>query len=141
MRYRDRAGQILTEAEAALRSLVRQAAAAGDYDAIVEIAKIARDVESVHHAGMVDTIPSIKFSEQREVPLKRRSLPDVAVSTSRKKYPAFFRSNDLLVKVGWSKKHRAEYEHRAPRLVLDAWIETLGHRARHNGRFSTGQLL
>jgi hypothetical protein len=35
-------------------------------------------------------------------------------------YPKFFRRGEELVKVGWSKKERKEYHHRAPRVAVDA---------------------
>jgi hypothetical protein len=37
----------------------------------------------------------------------------------REDYPKFFRRVDELVKVGWSKKERKEYSHRATRRVVD----------------------
>ncbi|MCA9305050.1 MAG: hypothetical protein KDA16_00830 [Phycisphaerales bacterium] len=44
----------------------------------------------------------------------------------KRDYPRFERDDDKLVKVGWSKKHREEYEHRAPRDAVNAFVRHLG---------------
>lgn len=40
-------------------------------------------------------------------------------------YPRFERDGDRLVKIGWSKKNKEAYEHRAPREAVDAFVRHL----------------
>ena len=46
-------------------------------------------------------------------------------STNRLAYPRFGRDGDRLVKVGWSKKAKSEYEHKASHATVLAVAETL----------------
>jgi hypothetical protein len=40
-------------------------------------------------------------------------------------YPRFFREGDQLVKVGWSRRLREEYQHKAPRRAVDLVVATI----------------
>jgi len=73
-----------------------------------------------------------------ETPAKPVSMPAVSPAlhetprktSSRKaqkdkEYPSFERDGNRLVKVGWSKKHRVEYEHRAPREAVASLVRHL----------------
>ena len=40
-------------------------------------------------------------------------------------YPKFVREGDNLVKIGWSKSQRAEYEHKSPKRLLAVLCESL----------------
>jgi len=150
MAYTITALEILRKAEIALRDVVGKAAAAGDYDAIVGIVKIAKSIDDMSlqlsggatpNLGVTNS-PSAGERSVSEVP-ERKTHQNSRVSRpgSHKGYPAFFRSNDVLIKVGWSKKHRAEYEHRAPKQVLHAWVQALRSSLNRNGRFRTEDLL
>jgi hypothetical protein len=41
------------------------------------------------------------------------------------RYPKFVREGDNLVKIGWSKSQRAEYEHKSPKRLLAVLCESL----------------
>jgi hypothetical protein len=56
---------------------------------------------------------------------KARKGPQRARSSKLEGYPRFFRSADDLVKIGWSKRERAEYQHKAPQSVLALLIRKL----------------
>lgn len=90
----------LAKCESELRSLLAQAASSGDYDAVIQLTSWARTVGGL----MGGTLPSIA-DEPRAAP-KRKSVGST--------YPRFERRGDNLVKIGWSKRERAEYEHKAP---------------------------
>ena len=53
-------------------------------------------------------------------------------------YPRFARSGDRLVKIAWSKKNGAEYEHRAPHVAVLAVVSSL--RKLGSGEFSMEEL-
>ncbi len=54
---------------------------------------------------------------ESKVPIRRRNKLG--------EYPRFVREGDNLVKVGWSKSQRAEYEHKSPQRLLAVLCESL----------------
>jgi len=62
-------------------------------------------------------------------------------SSGRAKYPRFERDGDKLVKVGWSKKKREQYEHRAPYEVVLACARHLASHALAGKVFAMENLL
>ncbi|MCH7598848.1 MAG: hypothetical protein IH973_03755 [Myxococcales bacterium] len=54
--------------------------------------------------------------------------------------PKFARGKDELVKIGWSKKEKSEYQHKAPRQVIGFLIDSLVKTAPAEEVFSTEQL-
>lgn len=121
---------ILRDCEHALRSLLSAAAAEGDYAEVQKLAELAQTVAAL-------------AAEQGRV----ESAPDGApvgtakpAKTVKEAFPQFFRRGDELVKVGWSKKEKRKYHHRAPRRVVSAVataVRSLGNR----GRSFTGNAL
>jgi hypothetical protein len=62
-------------------------------------------------------------------------------TTRRDQYPRFLRDGDRLVKLAWSKKERAPYEHRAPREVINALIVAVQKRKGENKLFQASDIL
>lgn len=95
--------KVLTKCEADLRGLVASAADSGDYDAVLRITSFAKQIASMSGAAPA-------------VAPEKRPITDVSKkSTVRATYPRFLRRGDHLVKIGWSKRKKSEYEHKAPR--------------------------
>ncbi len=69
-------------------------------------------------------------------PAKRRGA-----KTATGAYPAFFRDADALIKVGWSKKGRREYEHRAPFRILESVANRVEALTAAQNRFSVEDLV
>lgn len=67
-----------------------------------------------------------------------RLLPAASKASrhSSKTYPMFFGERDNLVKVGWSKKAREEYEHKAPKRTVFALTAALAEAGRNGRRFT-----
>ncbi len=116
----ERIHEILSETSASLTSLIKTAVQDGRFGDVAEIAAVAESIERLKKGGNVAT----------RNPAKRRNADAASTSPIRRsrssskrlarKYPRFERDDDKLVKVGWSKKNRATYEHRAPiRSVYD----------------------
>lgn len=114
--------EAIRECESRLRELMSKASAAGEYDTVIKLMDWAKAVASVldrpiaqpslerensTSANPVDLAPSITS--------KQPSKP----KTTRSRYPRFTKYRNDLVKIGWSKKERKEYQHRAPRKVVD----------------------
>jgi len=124
------AKRVLVEAEGSLRRLIEQGLREQRYRDVAEIAELAeglsrllqssgglegarRETAAVLPAGPAAPPPPIKHSRAK------------GGSTE---YPRFERDGDKLVKIAWSKKNKAAYEHRAPREAVIAFARHLtGH--------------
>ncbi len=71
----------------------------------------------------------------------RNSTEPMPRRATERAYPKFVRDGDVLVKIGWSKKGRTEYEHRAPRIVIDQIVGAIAKLGANGVRFSVEQLL
>ena len=56
-------------------------------------------------------------------------------------YPRFLRDGNHLIKIGWSKKEKAQYEHKAPKAVLHLLLASLIAAGREGHRFTTDDVL
>lgn len=108
-----RAHRAIQEAERQLRSLLEKAVQAGDYDVVVPLTELAKSLSLL--IVRTSTNPSGQDSPGPQ-PKERGA---VSAKTAPRSYPHFRRDKNTLVKVGWSKSSRTEYEHKAPRQVLD----------------------
>lgn len=99
----NKAIKVLTRCEADLRALVASAADGGDYDAVLRITSWAKQI-----ASMPGVTPAVR-------PVDRPTGANTKKAAMRPVYPRFLRRGDLLVKIGWSKREKSEYEHKAPR--------------------------
>jgi hypothetical protein len=137
----EKAANLLRDCEQNLRKLLADAAGQGDYAAVLRITDWAKGLSALVAEGR-----SIEGSIQLPGAASPRNFSSTAghgagtmsvasaaaaagalagTSAARSRspardYPRFFRRGDELVKVGWSKKDRREYAHRAPRRAVDA---------------------
>jgi len=72
---------------------------------------------------------------------KKGSARTGAAKKNRPAYPKFMRDGDHLVKIGWSKKEKAQYEHKSPKSVLGQLLESLLAAGREGHRFTTEDVL
>lgn len=106
----------LTEVLTNLRALVESLPSASSPDEEVpESAGASADSEAV--------VPPPTEEEPREVE-KKPQRTDVS-GRAREKYPQFLIRDDQLVKLGWSPNSAKEYEHRVPKVGVDAFAEYL----------------
>jgi hypothetical protein len=56
-------------------------------------------------------------------------------------YPKFLRDGESILKLGWSKTAKAEYEHKAPKPVLMRLIAALAKLAATKKRFAMDEVL
>lgn len=123
--------EVLIGSERRLREIVGTAAANGDYETAARIMDWAKTV------GALVTEPA-PAGPSADEPVKR----DVRGPGSRSRrtpingqYPKFLRRGEHLVKIGWSKKAHREYEHKAPRRVIDVLASAIAKRS--NGELFT----
>jgi len=146
MSYITRADEALRETEKMLRGLVSEAVNAGDYAAVVQLASWARSV-----AEIVRTLPtSASTGDDRAA---ASSKPPAKVTPSilrgsrggkkslKDEYPRFYRQDDRLVRVAWSKREKKEYEHKAPHVVLRSLAAAMLEKGAGGRVFSTEEVL
>ncbi len=133
--------QILAKTEAELRQLIQQALAEGRYGDVAEIARIADAVARLVARDEAITPKDPLSSPVRNVgPSPVPSIPERRGRSSRA-FPRFERDGDKLVKIAWSKKDRAEYEHKAPRQVVDVLIDAIKSRKGEGAKFEAPDVL
>lgn len=124
--------RVLTEAEASLRKLMEQALKRQRYSEVQELASWAHAISRIGEIGATnDVVAPTKPMEQRDAELKERKPEKPGLSqtgNSESQYPRFEKENDKLVKVGWSKKNRQAYEHRAPIQAVQNVVRELVHK-------------
>ena len=111
--------KLFEDCEQGLQKLITEAVREGDYPGVQRATEFAKAVSTmaseVRAAAAPPTTPATGYAAGAE----RKGRPAAS------NYPKFFRRGEELVKIGWSKKERAEYNHRAPRQAVDATIAAL----------------
>lgn len=142
------AKQVILNAEASLRDLISTALANQRYGEVKELADLANGIAqliscndiqlSVSTPTTVSQPPSSEYKLTKGEPepepeTRNLDLPPVQRSPTKRKdrtrpkagYPKFMKDENRLVKVGWSKKNKAEYEHRVPREAVQGFLRHL----------------
>jgi hypothetical protein len=154
-----RAVVILTDAERRLRELVGSAAAVGDYRTTVLITDWARALGALTQgarqssdselqvapstANAAKTNPMTLVGNARGDSATGRDLNSRPARRKtraplREQYPTFLRHGDSLVKIGWSKKEKREYEHKASHRVVEVLVDAVASRFK-NGKLFTAE--
>ena len=102
--------KVLARCEADLRALLASAADSGDYDAILRITSWAKQI-----ALLSGVTPEVAHET-------RLTAVSIKKAVIRPTYPQFLRRGDYLVKIGWSKREKSEYEHKAPSQAVLAMV-------------------
>jgi hypothetical protein len=101
---------IIRRAEEDLRGLLLKAVDEGDYDSVTKLNEYAKELRNL----LDKTCGSSTL---------REATADIAPSTTG--YPKFFKANDKLIMVGWSKKGGTEYKHEASKAILQSLVSAL----------------
>jgi len=110
---------ILDEAERNLREVIAEAAQAGDYHSV--------DVARVAALEIRNLRARVKSPPIAQEPQRSNTSPHVTSKRKGQKsaYPKFEVRNGTLIRVGWSKKNRREYTHKAPKTVFEQTIKAM----------------
>jgi hypothetical protein len=135
---------ILAGADASLRQLMEAALREQRYSDVAEIAGLAdgiarllqgRPVEqATPHPSPVPFTLSMPASSGSPTPKQSAKSP-------KSQYPRFERDDDKLVKIGWSKKNKATYEHRSPHEAVIAFARHLSGTVTEGKVFAVEDLL
>ncbi|MCH7871850.1 MAG: hypothetical protein IID33_09130 [Planctomycetes bacterium] len=145
------ARQILGNAETRMRELIGSAATAGDYEQALRITNLAQTLgdlaepltEATSGQGASPTqerAPAEKRIAARRQSSRTGSARARPGSKKNGEYPKFYRRGEQLVKVGWSKKEREEYEHKAPLVAAKALASAIEDRSGNGSLFTAEEL-
>ncbi len=124
----------LTHCEEELRKFAAEAAAEGDYDMLARLGSTARAISEIARgqSGPAVSNSSTPAANAPQPEGRELSVSDASTPRSRtgraaasRGYPRFVRRGDELVKIGWSRSDRREYQHRAGHGVLVALRQAL----------------
>jgi len=145
MNLSPQAVDVLLTAERQLVSLANEASERRDYDGATALLEAARRVKMVGDNGaIVNPSPSQTPSVAKSnlgVDSSMPSAPRSARHPRKNEYPKFFCDGDSLVKIGWSKAEKAEYEHKSSKKVVVAVAHALAAAGSKGRRFSMDKLL
>jgi hypothetical protein len=136
MDYINKALDALHQAEKAVAALIAEAGKAREYADAGQLVQLARELKE-----LADRY--VSGSSSASVAFSTVSIP---YSTPRQKlgrvtYPQFLKSGGTLVKVGWSRSNKTEYEHKSPKRVLLTLTAAIADTAKRAKRFSMDDLL
>lgn len=135
MNRRETALHLIRDTESGIRALVEAALAERHYEDVSYLASLASSLSGLTKTAdsrdVLETQSTVSLSKVEQsaslLPTQEKQFAGSKPSKApfRKVYPIFEREGDRLVKVGWSKKDRAAYEHRVPRNVVRIVAEAL----------------
>lgn len=134
---------LVSECEGAVRLLMEEALANRLYNDIPSLAALAAglsELVSGRGVGSAHVGDGAAPPSHRE-PSEHSDVQSSAARPRKDTYPRFERHTDRLVKIGWSKKDRQEYEHRAPIAAVRAVFATLLTSANKRGYIHLDRVL
>jgi hypothetical protein len=139
----EEAASLLRDTEKKLRDMVSTAATSGDYASVLQIASWAQAVTALVNGRAPKAVPAggTNLQEKNAKGAKTSSIQTRASRRPGTEYPQFFRHNDQLIRLAWSKGERKEYIHKAPYLVLKALAKAMAEQGAEGRVFSTDKLL
>jgi hypothetical protein len=139
----EQARKILEQTETSLRELIEHALSEQQYSAVAAIAGIAdavgRLLRDSDRASTLSTAANNGARSKDHVPPSQPAPPTGRIL--RRTYPRFEREGDKVVKIAWSKRDRAEYEHKASRRIVDLLIEAIKARKGAGAKFDAPDVL
>lgn len=138
------ARQVIADAETSLRRLIEEAMREQRYADVAEVARLADALARVcatqlhdRELGKPQLVPNLLTEDAA------RSTPSRRAAPARRKpaFPRFERDSDTLVKVGWSKKNRTSYQHRAPKETVFAFLRHVSASVKPEQVFAVEDLM
>lgn len=142
------AAEILQRTERALQELLAKAAASGRYDELMRLSDLAREVATlVTRAGDLaraegpEDVATNALHSAKSVSDTSGRRPLERTGVRKGSYPKFLRDGETIIKLGWSKTAKAEYEHKSPKTVLIHLVATLAKLPATKKRFAMDAVL
>lgn len=143
-----RAIETLSGAEVALKRLIGEAAEQGEYSSVETLVRWASSLGAMcsekESPKPSRTDVNGEARNQSPAPKTRpqgKNRPRATKHGKRRAYPLFAKSGDSLVKIGWSKSSKSEYQHKAPRIVVTKLVEALARHSSDDSIISMDNIL
>lgn len=144
--------EVIARAEAELRELISESLAKQRYGDVREIAQLADRLAHLSPSREPQFLGQpvgggVPIKELSGEPVRSKRKPaerkkQAVVARGRKRsYPRFVRDGERLVKIGWSKKNRQEYEHRVPLSGVQGLVRHLAGSVKADKVFDIESLL
>lgn len=142
----ERASNAIRQAEQEIREQIAEAATAGTYQLVERLSSIARrlsDMAEEAAATPATNMPPLQATSPgtRKTPTSKPASRAGRRTSRKEGYPRFERTRDVLVKIGWSRKGRSEYIHKAPKAGVDAVARRVMNLGKGGRMFTTEDLL
>lgn len=146
MKHVNEAYTVLLKAEEDIQEVMRRALSEQCYGDVAQIAALAEDFKSLlqseHVEGNQQNRPK---SNQRNASSSRGRTHRKPVmhrtSHAKERYPKFERDGEKLIKIGWSKKEKKIYEHRAPKEAVICFHKQMTNKKDPNTTFTMDEIL
>ena len=127
----------IAEIERELRVVAAEAAKAGNWS-VVKAASMAAECLKPVCDGLSASAPATVVAERS--PRRVRARTSVGVHGTGSGYPRFATKNGELVKIGWSRREKAEYRHRASNSSVQLVARAIVELSRDGRLFNTDDL-
>lgn len=133
---------LLRDTERKLRAMLSSAATCGDYASVLQIASWAQGLTALMNGRGPKTVAT----SGGELPRKSINATNTSVQTRSfrrpgTEYPQFFRHDDQLIRLAWSRGKRREYVHKTPYVVLKMLTKAMAEQGADGRVFSTDDFL
>lgn len=138
-----RAYHVVRAAHGEIQKLITESVAAQNYEDVALLASIARSLLNTTGPTADAQVPTPE-AERSTFEGSPSSSPSAPIAATIKTlsptsgFPRFEREGNRLVKIGWSKKDKATYEHKTPVSAVMAVSDAM---AAKNGKFEMDQVL
>jgi len=134
--------EILRKTEVDLREAIAESARAGDYRAVDLGRSVAVGVQELCERITGHGQKSAKSAGDETEPGERKRHRKIGKRNKPEGLPRIEIRNGSLFRIGWSRKHKQEYEHKVPRVSFDTIVNTMSALAREgNGPFMAEAVL
>lgn len=139
--------EIFQQAESLLTALAADCLARRDFDGASAAIEAARQLDGSQNDSkpLAPSDAELTAIQSGGDTNARRlaSAPQIARTVRPKKgdYPKFLRESSSLIKIGWSKSEKAEYEHKSPRKVLAYLVPAIAKIGAGGKRFAMDRVL
>ncbi|MCL5670298.1 MAG: hypothetical protein M1423_03235 [Acidobacteria bacterium] len=125
----ERTQKLLCDTERGLTELANEAGVDRKYDQAASLIELASKIKQLgEHLQNSSDVPP-KDSAPPATPKQLYAVSEAGRRFRSRlgQYPKFFREGENLVKIGWSKSARAEYEHKSPKRALEVLCNSLAN--------------
>lgn len=123
------ARRVLADAESRLRQMMEEALREQRYEHVAKIAGLAQGVSRILQSQVAQNSRELNTLTEPNGLLAGVPSPPTKKPTRTKSrtasFPKFERDGERLVKIGWSKKNKSSYEHRATKDGVYAFVHHL----------------